>query len=69
MRAHQNTWGECHRHVNRFGKETTTFQTFSINGYLAWMPAGVQTNHGSLFMHVQWFSHQNDGADDHDVIK
>ena len=24
-RAHQNTWGECHRHKNGFGKETTRF--------------------------------------------
>ena len=28
------------------------FQTFVINGYLAWMLAGVQTNHGSSSAHV-----------------
>ena len=33
------------------------------------MPAGVQMNHGSLAAHVQWFSCQNDGADDSDIIK
>ena len=60
--------GECHRHKNRFGKETR-LQTFVINGYLAWMPAGVQMNHGSSSAHVQWFSCQNGGADDHDIIK
>ena len=46
-----------------------TFQTFVINGYLAWMPAGVQMNHGSSSAHVQWFLHQNGGADYCDVIK
>ena len=59
----------CHRHENGFGKEMMRFQTFIINGYLAWMPAGVQTNHGSSSAHVQWFSHQNGGADDCDVMK
>ena len=41
----------------------TRFQTFIINGYLAWMLAGAQTNHGSSSAHVQWFSCQNGGAD------
>ena len=45
------------------------FWTFVINGYLAWMPAGVQMNHVSSSVHVQWFSCQNGGADDHDIIK
>ena len=45
------------------------FQTFGINGYLAWMPVGVQMNHGGWSMHVQWFSHQSDGADNCDIIK
>ena len=61
--------GECHRHENRFGKEMMRFQTFGINGYLAWMLVGVQTNHGGWSAHVQWFSHQNDGADNRDIIK
>ena len=61
--------GECHRHENGFRKEMTRFQTSIINGYLAWMPVGVQTNHGSSSVHVQWFSHQNGGADICDVIK
>ena len=39
------------------------FQTSIINGYLAWMPVGVQMNHGSSSAHAQWFSHQNGGAD------
>ena len=59
----------CHRHKNGFGKETMRFQTFVINGYLVWMPAGVQMNHGGSSAHVQWFSHLNGGADDHDIIK
>ena len=59
----------CHRHENRFGKEMMRFQTSVINGYLAWMPAGVQMNHGSSSAHVQWFSCQNGGADICDVIK
>ena len=44
------------------------FQPFVINSYLAWMLAGVQMNHGSS-VHAQWFSHQNGGADNHDVMK
>ena len=44
-------------------KEMTKFQTSAINGYLAWMLAGVQTNHGGSSVHAQWFSHQNNGAD------
>ena len=44
-------------HKNGFRKETMKFQTFSLNGYLAWMLADVQTNHGRSFAHVQWFSH------------
>ena len=39
------------------------FRTSVINGYLAWMPVGVLTNHGSSSVHVQLFSHQNGGAD------
>ena len=61
--------GECHRHENEFGKEMTRFQTFSINGYLVWMPVGVQINHSSSSTHAQWFSCQNDGADNCDIIK
>ena len=52
-------------------KETARFQNFHIkwlNGYLAWTPAGVQMNHGSSSVHVQWFYHQNGGADIHDII-
>ena len=33
------------------------------------MLVGVQMNHGSSSVHAQWFSHQNGGADDHDIIK
>ena len=40
-----------------------------INGYLAWMLVGVQMDHGSPSVHVQWFSHQNGGADICDIIK
>ena len=50
-------------------KETTRFRTFVINGYLAWTPAGAQTNHGSSSAHAQCFSHQNGGADIRDIIK
>ena len=28
----------------------------------------MQMTVGSLSVHVQWFSHQNDGADYHDII-
>ena len=59
----------CHRHKNGFRKETTRFQTFVINSYLAWMLAGAQMNHGGSSAHVQWFSHQNGGADVCDIIK
>ena len=30
--------------------------------------AGAQTNHGGFSVHVQWFSHQNGGADYRDII-
>ena len=42
-------------------KKMTRFQTFVLNGYLVWMPVGVQTNHGSSSVDAQWFSHQNGG--------
>ena len=45
------------------------FQTSVINTYLTWMLVGVQMNHGGSSAHVQWFSHQNGGADVCDVIK
>ena len=61
--------GECHRHENGLGKEMTRFQTSVTNGYLVWTPAGVQMNHGSSSVHVQWFSCQNGGADICDIIK
>ena len=61
--------GECHRHESGFGKEMTRFQTFGLNGYLAWMLAGAWMNHGGSSAHVQWFSCQNDGADNRDIIK
>ena len=62
MRAHQNTLQE------RVWKETMRFQTFVINGYLAWMLVGVQMNRGSSSAHVQWLSHLIGGADDCDII-
>ena len=52
-------------------KEMMRFQSFRmkrLNGYLAWMPVGMQRNHGSSSVHVQWFSCQNGGADIHDII-
>ena len=33
-----------------------------------WMPADLQMNHGSSDAHVQWFSYQKIGADDHDIM-
>ena len=33
-----------------------------------WMLADLQMNHGSSNAHVQWFPHQKNGADDHDII-
>ena len=56
-------------HENGFGNETTTFHTFGLNGLSAWMPADMQMTVGSSSVHVQWFSHQNNGADYCDVIK
>ena len=47
----------------------TRFKTFVINGYLAWMPVGVQMNLGSSSAHVQWFYCNNGGAEIHDIIK
>ena len=49
-------------------QKTEPNRTFVTNGYLAWMPAGAQMNHGSSSVHVQSFSHQIGGADIHDVI-
>ena len=46
-----------------------TFHTFSINGLLEWMLADMQTNCQHLSVHVQWFSHQNNGADYRVIIK
>ena len=60
--------GECHRHEKRFGKEMAKLQTFVINSYLVWMPAGAWMNHGGSSVNAQWFSHQNSVADDHDII-
>ena len=45
------------------------FQTFVLNGYLAWMLECAQTNHGSSSACTQWFSCQNGGADIRDIIK
>ena len=42
---------------------------FVINGYLAWMTAGVQMNHGSSSVHAQWLSHLIGEADVCDIIK
>ena len=61
--------GECYRHKNVLGKEMMRFRTSVINGYLVWMPAGMQMDHGSPSAHLQWFSCQNGGADIHDIIK
>ena len=44
-------------------------ETSVTNGYLVWMPAGAETNHGSSSVHAQWFSNQNGGADYGDIIK
>ena len=52
-------------------KETMRFQSFCmkrLNGYLVWTLVGMQMNPGSSSVHVQWFSHQNGGADVHDII-
>ena len=39
----------------------------TVNWHGCWW--GMQTTIGSLSVHVQWFSHQNDGADYCDIIK
>ena len=49
-------------------QKTELNHTFITNSYLAWTLEGVQTNLGSSSAHVQWFSHQNGRADDHDII-
>ena len=53
-------------------KQMMRFRSFRIkwlNGYLAWTLVGMQMNQGSSSVHVQWFSHQNGGADVCDIIK
>ena len=66
--------GECHRHENGYRNEMTTFHTYSSIWYkwLIGMDAGGYADDCiGMFMcaHVQWFSHQNDGADYHDIIE
>ena len=54
-----------------FKNGTTRFQNFPVkwlNGYLVWTLACMQMNHDSSSVHVQWFSHQNGGADVCDII-
>ena len=51
------------------GQKTEPNQTFVTNGYLVWIPADSQMNRGGSSVHVQWFSHQNNGADYCDIIK
>ena len=53
-------------------KETMGFRSFHmkwLNSYLAWMPVGMQTNHGGCSVHAQLFFCQNGGADICDIIK
>ena len=59
----------CHRHKNRFGKDTMKKQTSKLNGYLVWTLADMQMNLGSSCAHAQWFSHSNRRADDHDITR
>ena len=40
-----------------------------VFGVLVWTLADMQMNHGSLSVHVQWFSHLKIRADDHDIMK
>ena len=40
-----------------------------VTGILVVMLADTQMNYGVSSVHVQWFSHQKNRADDHDVIK
>ena len=49
-------------------RKTKLNRNFVTNGYLVWMPVGVQMHHDGSSAHVQWFSHQNRGADDCDII-
>ena len=69
MMAHQNTWGRVSQAWKRVWKRDDKIPNFQYKHYLAWMLVGVQMNHGIWSMHAQWFSHQNDGAADHDIIK
>ena len=61
--------GECHRHKKRVWKRNDKVWTL-CNFWYIWhgCQQGVQTNYGSSFTHVQWFSCQNNRADDHDII-
>ena len=47
-------------------------QKTELNFHNKWLfgmdAAGVQMNHGSSSPHAQWFSHQNGGADNCDII-
>ena len=49
-------------------QKTELNRTFVTNSYLVWTLAGVQMNCGGSSAHAQWFSCQNGGADNHDVI-
>ena len=55
MRAHQNTWGECHRHKNGYRNEMTTFHTYSSIQYkwLIGVDAGMYAdNHWHVCVHM-----------------
>ena len=59
--------GECHRHENGFRNETTAFRTFGLNGLIGMDANGCADEPRQMFVHVQWFSCQNDRADYHDI--
>ena len=60
MRAHQNTWGRMSQAQKQVRKQNDGIPNF----WFKWL-IGMDADRS--FMHVQWFSHQNDRADYHDI--
>ena len=70
MRVHQNTRGRVSQARKWVQKQNDNISYFWFK-WLIGMDAGryADDRQCSLSVHVQWFSHQNDGADYHDIIK
>ena len=68
MREHWKSWGRVSWTWKGGWKIDDEVWSFHSNkGFLTWMQAHLQTNHGGTNVHAQWISHQKNGADDHDI--